>query len=185
MGCLSEDGRCPCPLVLNPKLIYHAHCPQPIPISLHPPIFPNPLNLSTLLPFIIRSTNNNPKLLQNLLPTIPITNAHPITPHTQHTFDPFPFISHVHEVPCTWPPLAHHSPNYFSCPPPSASPIYQSPSFNLTQSASSTFIPIKLITPRKPTSVQISSTVDPKCIASGIKYHAEFKPLFSRTVQAL
>ncbi|KAL6337377.1 hypothetical protein AAG906_036691 [Vitis piasezkii] len=61
---------------------------------------------------------------------------------------------------------AHHSPNYFSYPPPSASPIYQSPSFTFTQSASSTFIPIKLITPRKPTSVQISSTVDPKCIAS-------------------
>ena len=48
-----------------------------------------------------------------------------------------------------------------------------------------TFIPIKLITPRGPSGVPISSTVDPKCIASGIKYHAEFRPLFSRTVRAL
>ena len=101
---------------------------------------------------------SNPNILKpnhflTFIPTIPIINAHPNTSHTQHTFDPFSFISHVHEVPYTWPPLAHHSPNYFSYPSPSASPIYHSPSFTLTQSATSTFIPIKLITYLQPTNL--------------------------------
>ena len=92
------------------------------------------------------------------------------------------------------PPRPHFSnsllpghPNPFQSPPSNLNPKpnYSTPKALWPAHHPPTFIPIKLISPRGPSSVPISSTVDPKCIASGIKYHAESKPLFSRTVRAL
>lgn len=100
MGCSLEDGWCPWPLFLNPKLINHAHCPHPIPISPHSPIFPNPLDPLLFLP--LHSYPLNP------LPSISLSLIFPFI----SLYISFPILSQTH----AWPPLdtSLSIPSYFN-----------------------------------------------------------------------